>query len=1081
MAEASFAIPNFLGGEISKFAQGRFDKPDYRVSLNVCLNAFPIEIGSWVRRPGTRYAGHSRGGAAARTVKFDFKQQTPYTLEFTDGFLRFRNGPDLVKANDTQVVVSVSAANPAVVQTTAAVTWQTSDTLMFSNPSTPLLENRQFVATRLDSTHFSLTDALTGASINGAALGALTSGATVSRVQELVTPYVGQTWKSLRAVQAETTDILLQGTLQPQALTVPTLPTDISAAVFAVAPAVFNDGPYLDPFTNGVTANPNQKTGIVQITLTFPTYDATRAYPVGAFVTSSSVNYRSLVDQNLNHTPASSPSFWVAAGAGEAINNGAGLLGTDIGRSVRLLSEPPLWDVATGYVSGNTVSYNPSGLPGGSTYWQAATPVTGVAPGTTLSGWTLLPQNAAIWTWGKITSYTNLISGTLPGSVNIGTLSQNGGVAAAFDGNIQKSNPTCAATSIVVPAITPTVQVSGFIGKNYSAAPQQIASGTYYPATDRGFAHGEVSGASTVNQITINMRAKQTAPAARDDGIILGTQVTSNNLSPVSIPSSDATTLWNYVWFEIVADWTIGPFNNGTYYVYCSQAQFFSPPSTSTGNGINVQLLGPALLYTAPIRTWRFGVYSNTTGWPTCGTYHEGRLWLGGAVANRFDASVSNGIVGGTVDFAPTDQYGSVLPSSAISYVLNSDSTNPIFWFQPDLQGILVGTQAGEWLVVAPTNGPIAPTNIAARRVTKIGCANVEPRRTDNTNVFVKRYQRKLMEYFADVYSGKFSAPNLADKAEHIIRTGIAEIAYTEAVTPVVWGRAVDGSLFGMTYKRDALASANGPTFNGWHRHALGSGRIVESLCSGPSVGGDLDTLTVVTNDTATNVRHIEVLTDAPDEATPLIESWFLDDAVSPSSYSVVATPTADAPYGGLTLNGLWHLNGKTVSVFAGGLDCGARLVTSGSCFVPFGDGVSGGSGSGLFTADYVAVFAGAMPIVIGFSYLSDGQLVSQVSPPDSGARNGPAMGKSRRTEWYSMLLDSTRGLSVGSTFDKLFPAKLLQENGQDIGVLETFSGVIQDTLQNDFTMYGTICWRVSGPYPANIMAVAGGIHTADR
>src|SRR5258708_4886707 len=100
MGEASYAVPNFLGGEISKFAQGRFDKPDYRTSLNVCFNSFPVEIGTWVRRPGTQYAGHTRGGTPGRGIKFDFEQAIPYTLEFTDGFLRARNGAALVTTND---------------------------------------------------------------------------------------------------------------------------------------------------------------------------------------------------------------------------------------------------------------------------------------------------------------------------------------------------------------------------------------------------------------------------------------------------------------------------------------------------------------------------------------------------------------------------------------------------------------------------------------------------------------------------------------------------------------------------------------------------------------------------------------------------------------------------------------------------------------------------------------------------------------------------------------------------------------------------------------------------------------------
>jgi hypothetical protein len=154
-----------------------------------------------------------------------------------------------------------------------------------------------------------------------------------------------------------------------------------------------------------------------------------------------------------------------------------------------------------------------------------------------------------------------------------------------------------------------------------------------------------------------------------------------------------------------------------------------------------------------------------------------------------------------------------VAGDNAISYTLNSDSSNKMFWMQGEEKGIVIGTQAGEFLVQAPTTGPLSPTNIAARRVTKIGSADIEPRRTEHTIAFVKRYARKLMEFFSDVNFGKFSAPNLADKAGHIVSAGIAEIAYTEAVTPIIWGRDADGALFGVTYKRDTLTTSQPPTF----------------------------------------------------------------------------------------------------------------------------------------------------------------------------------------------------------------------------------------------------------------------------
>jgi hypothetical protein len=140
-----------------------------------------------------------------------------------------------------------------------------------------------------------------------------------------------------------------------------------------------------------------------------------------------------------------------------------------------------------------------------------------------------------------------------------------------------------------------------------------------------------------------------------------------------------------------------------------------------------------------------------------------------------------------------------------------------------------------------------------------------------------------------------------------------------------VWGRDDDGALFGITYKRDTLTTSQPPTFYAaWHRHTLGSGRSVESICSGPSVGGDLDSLTMVTTIRDTGVRHVEVLTDTPDERRAcrrLVPRQCGHRRPRPAT----TTPSRRRAVWRPDLNGLWHLNGKTVQVFAGGLDCGDR------------------------------------------------------------------------------------------------------------------------------------------------------------
>ncbi len=1130
MASASYAVNSFLGGEVSQFYQGHFDRPEYHISLNVCLNAFPVEIGPWTPRPGTMFAGTTFGGKPGRVIEWAFEQASPVTLEFTDGNVCFRHGAAWSTNNDSQPVTSISTANPAVVTVTGTAP-ATGKRVTFANlgATCPLLQNRQFTFTHTGTHTGTIADAITGATINGSTLGvgSLAAAATMSSIEDIATPYVAGAWASLRMVQAETTGILLNGAIAPQALTVPTLPSAGVDAQFALAAATFNDGPYLDPFTNGVQATPDKKTGVVQLTLAFPAYDATKSYKVGDFVTSSSVNYKSLVDQNIANTPVSSPTDWLAVSAGAAINNGQGFLGTDIGRLVRLYSEPPLWLIGSSYTAGNVVAYNPTGLPGAATYWQALGSSTGKIPGADLTNWELVAPGATLpsvggltsptaasgpaqWTWGKIISLLNFISGGVSGVAQIGDMTGNGGLAAAFNGNTSQ-NLANSAQATVGP-ISPTIGnnfLNSFVGQNYSgtsATHYAIDHATIYPSSDLGFGELFVGGPAgsfvqAVWTIGFALYGKATAPTSYNDGTLLGSTnigtggvfpqgVSGIGVDPITIISSDKLTTYPYVWIAVETNLNVisqSGLATIQLYNYLAQVQLFSAVGTGTGGGCNIELIGPPLLYTAPIITWRLGAYSNTSGWPTCGCYAGGRLWLSGAIANRFDACYANGILGGQVNFAPTDQYGFVTPAHAISETFNDDGTNPIFWMKPVIQntalrGIVMGSQQREWFVFPPTPGGFGPTNIDSVPATHVGGANVLPAQTEHTILFVQRYSVKLMEYFSDVFSGKYTAPNLADKAQHITRAGIAELAYTYAATPILWGRCADGTWFGVTYKRDTLMTAQGPTYYAWHRHALGSGRTVESITSGPSTGGNLDALTMVTNDAGTGVRHVEILTDSLDELTPLAQAWFLDDAVNPSSTVSSNTAVGGAPYGGLTLNGLWHLNGETVAVFAGGLDCGNFAVASGSAFVPYGDSISAGTGGGLFTAAFAAGLQ-ASQIIVGFTYNSDGQLVRPQAPADAGTRTGPALGKRRRFNQVAIQLcnlamgnvRNQSALSIGRDFAHLTPVIISPEVVPDQPRMlpgQAFSGVWKDTVQGDSNYDGMVCFRISRPLPGTIVAI---------
>lgn len=1087
MAAASFEVSHFSGGEWSKTVQGRIDRPDYRNAMNACLNWIVNEQGALVRRPGFRYAMTTRGGALGRVISFDFKQAAPYSIELTAGFMRFFQGPSPVMVNDQQAVVAISAATPAVVQVAAA--WPTATTVMFSNLgiNNAPLQNRQFLTTFIDGTHMSLQDAVTGADIDGSTLGTFVSG-SISRVYEIASPYVGTLWQTLRAVQADiptsnsTTPgaVLLHGTTAPYVLQVTTPPTDTASATFSLAPAVFKDGPYFDPVPGGTLATPSALLGNVSLTLSFAAYNAAQSYSIGDYATSSGVNYKSLADANLGNTPASSPTKWLVVTSANAIGPN-GFTGSDIGRHVRLYSEPPIWAVGATYNVGQVVAYGGSGdAYVGATYWASLVGTnTGNIPGADPTKWQLFPAGA-IWTWGRITGLTNVINPQLSGSVAIGDMIDGGGLAAAFDGVFSKIG-TASAGDVFVNHANPgdVVTLTSYVGKNYTgASAQKIAQAVVYPSSDLGLGFVSINIGDYAVSIILNLRASNSPSLSSSGGVLLGTQTTFNTTTPITLISSDQTTAYNYVWVEQITLLSITGSLGSDFVINNTIAQlsFFGPPGTGTSQGVSLQIVGDPLLYSEPIRTWRIGLYSDTTGWPTCGTYHEGRLWLSGVLPNRIDSSKSNDIF----NFAPTNPDGSVAADNGISYTFNAPDINPIFSMTPDYQGIVCCTQAGEWLVQATSqNLPLTPTTIQAHRVTTNQCANIEPRRTDLTLAIVQSYKRELLEYFADVYSGKFIAQDLAWTAKHLTATGLQEIAFQSETTSILWARCGDGSLIGCTYKRDTLTSAQEAKMHGWHRHTLGSGRIVESIAMAATADGLLPTLAMVTTDPATGVRHVEMATKLPEETDALADAFLLDDAVNPASVSSSITQVVNAPYGGMTLNGLWHLNGKTVSVFAGGLDCGDFAVANGSLFVPYGDGNSAGSGAGMFTQ----AFALALPmtqIVVGFTYNSDGQLVRPALPQDSGSRNGPAMGKTRRQHRYAIQTVNSAGLSIGTDFAKLLPILFKDASGKAMRPLNTFSGIYRSELNDDYSYDSMIAFRVSRPLPAIIPALGGFPHTQD-
>lgn len=203
----------------------------------------------------------------------------------------------------------------------------------------------------------------------------------------------------------------------------------------------------------------------------------------------------------------------------------------------------------------------------------------------------------------------------------------------------------------------------------------------------------------------------------------------------------------------------------------------------------------------------------------------------------------------------------------------------------------------------------------------------------------------------------------------------------------------------------------------------------------------------------------------------------------------------------GIWLRGLGDFEDETLAAFVAGLDCGDFPVIGGSIAIPFAvDGV--GTADGYFTERWLTQVSAmkrdwgvrsvtlesgrwVVPVVVGYRYASRGQLLRPVSQADTGAALGPGFAKMKRIHNFGVLVNSTRGMKVGTSFDPLRMHDLGNADGKTAerkpSPTELSSGIIADTVEDESGYDSQICWEVTGPYSAMVCAIGGFIKTEDK
>lgn len=352
---------NFIGGLWDQVSHGRIDHPWHKAALALCTNAVPLENGSWCKRSGTQWLGptYKRLQGYVRTFTGDSNNRysVVVTTDGSTGWAHFFH-KDAVLTNASDTVVGSSSSAGVLTITTAGTTgWSSGDQVIFSSAPVsggPYL-NLWCTITAISGTSLTVQDD------QGNAFGFDTStnalfGATISRIARYTTGFLANL-NTVRCVNigiqtygGPIEALLLCSGYAPQLIQM-----SIGASVtISVGAATFTDGPYLD-------AQPD--TGTV-----------------------------SGYSGSITFTPGSTT-----------------FTANDVGRQIRLFSQPAAWSSSTAYSNGDLVTYNGS-------WWQyvggaSYAAISGVIPGTlytTSTGvqvllWAPFPT-AGQWAYGTISA-----------------------------------------------------------------------------------------------------------------------------------------------------------------------------------------------------------------------------------------------------------------------------------------------------------------------------------------------------------------------------------------------------------------------------------------------------------------------------------------------------------------------------------------------------------------------------------------------------------------------------------------------------------------------------------------------------
>lgn len=159
--------------------------------------------------------------------------------------------------------------------------------------------------------------------------------------------------------------------------------------------------------------------------------------------------------------------------------------------------------------------------------------------------------------------------------------------------------------------------------------------------------------------------------------------------------------------------------------------------------------------------------WSATRGYPICGTFYQGRLWIGGS--RDLPSTMWGSHVGELFEFDPATG----LDDEAIEYTLDANDVAAIKALHPG-RHLQIFTGSSEWYIPQNPGAPITPSNVAVDVTTKFGCREGLPViDVSGAVLFIQREGKAIREFLFTDTEQAYTAQNISLLAPHLIRTPV--------------------------------------------------------------------------------------------------------------------------------------------------------------------------------------------------------------------------------------------------------------------------------------------------------------------